>query len=356
MSVEKGRHVLRNTEREEPVRPRKKRIWLRILIGVLCVLLLIVGGAALFVNAKLNRMQRTSAGAPTPAPEAIVSTSGNEAKIKIDELEQRDSASEIPTDDIFKDKDVVNILLIGTDMKIPGTGDPGRADGVVICSLNHATGEVKLVGFERTIGMPVPDKEDEILSYIFQYGGGPFMQESVSKVFRVDLDGYVHIPYETFPAVIDAIGGIDIKLDQSEVYRLKRNVKVTEDLEPGMNHLGGYAAYILCHTRESDDDWARQGRVRNVIQAVFKQAKNLSLSDMNRIADEVLPLVDTNLTNSQIASLILFAPKFTDATVSQLMVPERDSIWYYQTGRGAYMLGCDYSVCAKNIREFLYGK
>ena len=31
MSVEKGRHVLRNTEREEPVRPRKKRIWLRIL-------------------------------------------------------------------------------------------------------------------------------------------------------------------------------------------------------------------------------------------------------------------------------------------------------------------------------------
>ena len=109
MSETRGRHVIEHAEREKIAKPKKKRIWLRILIVVLCVLLLVAGGAALFVNSKLNRMQRTSASAPTPAPEAIVSTSGNEAKIKIDELEQRDSASEIPTDDIFKSKDVVNI-------------------------------------------------------------------------------------------------------------------------------------------------------------------------------------------------------------------------------------------------------
>ena len=64
MSETRGRHVIEHAEREEIAKPKKKRIGLRILIGILCVLLLVAGGAALFVNSKLNRMQRTSASAP----------------------------------------------------------------------------------------------------------------------------------------------------------------------------------------------------------------------------------------------------------------------------------------------------
>ena len=349
-----GRHV----RPEAPRQPGKKRTGLTVLIVILCLLLAIALGAVLFVGGKLNRLQRAPAAA-APAEEAIVSTAGNEAGLNLEKLEQRESGSEIPTDDIFQSKDVVNILLLGTDMKIPGTQDPGRCDAVVVCSLNRSTGDVKLVGFERTIGMPVPGKEDEILSYIFQYGGGPFMQQSVSDIFRLDLAGYVHIPYETFAAVIDAIGGVDIELDQSEVYHIGRNIvgdPLADTLKPGLNHLNGRATYSYCRLRAADDDWYRQGRVRNAVQAIVSKLKKLSISDLNKMADDVLPLIETNLTNAQITSLMLSAPKFASAKVTQLMVPERDSIWYYQTGRGAYMLGCDYGVCAKNIREFLYGK
>ena len=354
MEKKGGRHV----REEEPRQPKKKHTGLVVLIVVLCLLLAIALGAVLFVNGKLNRMQRAPAAA-VPAEEAIVSTAGNEAKLDLDKLEQRESGSEIPTDDIFQSKDVVNILLLGTDMTIPGTQAPGRCDAVVICSLNRSTGDVKLVGFERTIGMPVPGKEDEILSYIFQYGGGPFMQQSVSEIFRVDLAGYVLVPYESFAAVIDAIGGVDIELDQSEVYNISRNIvgdPIVETLKPGLNHLNGRATYSYCRLRAADDDWHRQGRVRNAVQAIVSKLKKLGIKDLNQMADDVLPLIETNLTNSQITSLMLSAPKFANAKVSQLMVPDKDSIWYYQTGRGAYMLGCDYSVCAKDIREFLYGE
>ncbi len=358
MAKSTGKHIVEEQKSGETAKTGKKRIGLRVLIAVLCVLGLLIGGGVFFINSKLNRMQRVTAAQSTPPAEEIVSTSGNAAKLDLEKLEERESAGEIPTDDIFRDKDIVNILLIGTDMKIPGTKDPGRADAVVICSLNRATGNVKLVGFERTIGMPVPDKEDEILSYIFQYGGGPFMQESVSNVFRVDLTGYVLVPYESFAAAVDAIGGIDVELDVSEVYNIGRNLgndPIKDTLAPGMNHLNGKATYSYCRLRDADDDWVRQSRVRNALQAVFNKLKGLSFKELNKMADDVLPYIETNLTNSQITSLMLSAPKFANTKVTQLMVPERDKIWYYQTGRGAYMLGCDYTECAKNIREFLYG-
>ena len=88
MGEKDGRHVIK--KEDEIAKPKKKRIGLRILIGVLCALLLIVVGGVLFVNAKLNRMQRTAGTADaTPAPEEIVSTAGNEAKIDLEKLEQR---------------------------------------------------------------------------------------------------------------------------------------------------------------------------------------------------------------------------------------------------------------------------
>ncbi len=352
MSGKEGRHI-----KEAPAAPAvpkpKKRTGLKILGIVLAFVLVIALGTAGFVLAKFNKLQRTTEAEPVPQAE-IRSTTGNEAMINTDKLEQRDSASAIPEDDIFRDKDVINILLIGTDAKIPGTQDPGRADAVVICSLNRAKGDVRLVGFERSIGMPVPGYEDEILSYIYQYGRGPFMQESVSKVFRADLEGYVHIPCETFAAVIDAVGGIDVELTQSEIYYIKRNVLVKEDLQPGMNHLGGIATYCYCDLRRDSDDWHRQDRVRNAIQALVNKLKKCSVKDLNRMMDEILPLVETNLTNTQLSSLMLSAPKFANAKVSQLMIPKKEDTWFYMTGRGACMLGCDYTECARMIREFLY--
>ena len=50
----------------------------------------------------------------------------------------------------------------------------------------------------------------------------------------------------------------------------------------------------------------------------------------------------------------MLAPKFINAEVSQLMIPEKDECWSYLTGRGKYLIGVDYEACAKEIEEFLY--
>lgn len=324
---------------------------------VLAVLILIVGSGALFVNAKLNRLNRSvDTNVEKPVNGATVS---DDFSANVEGLEVRSGGGELPDGDLFSDKNIVNILLLGTDMKIPGTNDPGRCDCTMICSLNKATGEVKLVGFERAIGVPIPGYEDELLTYAYQYGAGPFMVETIEKCFNVDLTGYVHVGFETFPQVINAIGGLDVELDQSEIYNLSVTYQYSPDLHemsPGMNHLEGEVAYGYCRLRDSDDDWARQGRTREAVQAMVNKLKTMSITDLNKLMDDVLPLIETDLTNSQLTSLMMSAPKFVNATVTQLMEPDREKTWSYQTGRGAYMIGCDFKECAAEIQEFIYGK
>ena len=325
---------------------------------VLAVLILIVGSGALFVNSKLNRLNRSGdAGAAVPADGVTVVS--DDFAANVDGLEVRSGGGELPDGDVFSDKNIVNILLLGTDMKIPGTDDLGRCDCTMICSLNKSTGEVKLVGFERAIGVPIPGYEDELLTYAYQYGAGPFMVETIEKCFNVDLAGYVHVGFESFPQVINAIGGIDVELDQSEIYNLSVTYQYSPDLHemsPGMNHLEGEVAYGYCRLRDSDDDWARQGRTREAVQAMVNKLKTLSITDLNKLMNEVLPLIETDLTNAQLTSLMMSAPKFVNATVTQLMEPAKDKTWSYQTGRGAFMIGCDFKECAAEIQEFIYGK
>ena len=324
---------------------------------VLAVFILIIGSGALFVNAKLNRLNRsvdTNVEKPVNGATFLDDFFAN-----VEGLEVRSGGGELPDGDLFSDKNIVNILLLGTDMKIPGTNDPGRCDCTMICSLNKATGEVKLIGFERAIGVPIPGYEDELLTYAYQYGAGPFMVETIEKCFNVDLAGYVHVGFESFPQVINAIGGIDVELNQSEIYNLSVTYQYSPDLHemsPGMNHLEGEVAYGYCRLRDSDDDWARQGRTREAVQAMVNKLKTLSITDLNKLMNEVLPLIETDLTNAQLTSLMMSAPKFVNATVTQLMEPAKDKTWSYQTGRGAFMIGCDFKECAAEIQEFIYGK
>ena len=324
---------------------------------VLAVFILIIGSGALFVNAKLNRLNRsvdTNVEKPVNGATFLDDFFAN-----VEGLEVRSGGGELPDGNLFSDKNIVNILLLGTDMKIPGTNDPGRCDCTMICSLNKATGEVKLIGFERAIGVPIPGYEDELLTYAYQYGAGPFMVETIEKCFNVDLAGYVHVGFESFPQVINAIGGIDVELNQSEIYNLSVTYQYSPDLHemsPGMNHLEGEVAYGYCRLRDSDDDWARQGRTREAVQAMVNKLKTLSITDLNKLMNEVLPLIETDLTNAQLTSLMMSAPKFVNATVTQLMEPAKDKTWSYQTGRGAFMIGCDFKECAAEIQEFIYGK
>lgn len=71
--------------------------------------------------------------------------------------------------------------------------------------------------------------------------------------------------------------------------------------------MDGYDALQYSRLRYIDSDWKRIERQRNVIQAVVHKAKDLSLLELNDVANTILPMINTNLSKTEILDLVLFA-------------------------------------------------
>lgn len=329
-------------EKKKKTKKKGTRIVAWVLLTMLALVLISAGGVYFYINHKLDKISYTPAGTATPPPfteEERQTLLEEQAKEEIPALETSETP---PEGEVSQDKDVVNILLLGTDMRIPYTADPGRADAIQVISLNLSTGAIKLISFERGIMVPVPDHGTDLLTHAYRWAGPDYMQSIFQDYFLLDVAGYAQVDFDTFKQIIDALGGIDIELTALEAWAI--NEDVGSRLTEGMNHLDGELALKYCRLRKIDSNWVRVERQRKVIQEILYKTKGLSLTELNDLADVILPLVHTNLTKNQISSLLLSATKFLGATADQMTVPDRSA------GR------CDFQVEAERLRVFIYGE
>lgn len=307
----------------------------RVLLILLCLFLILVIGAAGFLTSKLSMLDR----------DGLTEILDEEGNIQTVPQEKKADSSVFG---VLKgalglgEKDVVNVLLIGSDMRIPHTDDIGRGDVTMLCSLNKKTGAVKLASFERGTGVPWEGHEWIMLTSFYRFNGASATTKVLGECFQIDFDGYAHVDFESFKDIVDAIGGVDVELTPAEAGKLGLPYS-------GMNHLDGAHALTFCRLRSIDSNWERTGRQRRTLQAVLTKAKGLSLSELSGLADTVLPMIDTDLDNETITGLMMNLTKFAGKTADQLMVPDRDHI--LPGGMGYNKADFDYE--AERIANFL---
>lgn len=337
-------------ERILNMKNRKKTIW--IVGGILLALLVIaLIGCLLFsryLDQKLDKISYTPTGTYahpqfTEEEKDLLEEESRKEKESGNIIETSDAP---PEGDVFSDKDVINILLLGTDERLPYGHDPGRADAIQVISLNLSNGEVKLISFERGIMVPVPDHDIDLLTHAFRWAGPEYMLSLFRDYFLMDMTGYAHVDFESFIEIIDVIGGIDVELTQAEAWAIDRQYQFHRHLVEGVNHLDGELALKYCRLRSIDSNWHRVERQRHAIQAAMNKVKGLSLKELDALADTVLPLIHTNLSKEQISALLLRSPKFLGSTAEQMTVPLRIP------GEPAR---CDFQFEAERIRELIYG-
>ena len=268
----------------------------------------------------------------------------------------------LPSDGIFHDKDVVNILLLGTDDHGKTFSDNARADAIMLLSLNTKNHTIKLVSIERGIGVSVPGRNDDWITHTFRYGGAALTMQTVRDCFNVDVDRYIRVNFQSFQSGIDAIGGIDINITKAEADYMNdpssdsRYGHGIQTVTPGLNHVNGATALNYARVRKIDSDWKRIQRQRNVIQAALDQVKNADLLTLNKLANTILPMIQTNLTKSEITSLLLEVPGFISGglQIEQLTLPTEETCWNTVGVDGRKMIGVDFPANAKILHEFFY--
>ena len=364
-----------------PAPKRRLPLWARILLGVLCVVVVFVGLAVAYVNGKLDLIRYDDGTVDS------VGSIGAEEDQDLDSngLEHNTGDMIMPEGSPFQDDNVLNVLLISTDERtdavndadafthlneLDGTDDTtefsedARADSLILASLNIQEDTIKLVSIERATGVPImlDGYEDQYdwITHTFRYGGARLTMDTVAECLNLDVDHYVRFNFNSFVQIVDAVGGVDIELTETEAAALNweipsNSMLIVGKVHAGLNHLDGYTALQYARLRAIDSDWHRIVRQRTVIQAVLNQIQHASVTELDDLLNTVLPLVQTNFTKSEIAALLVQLPGFLGVQTEQMSLPV-EGTYGVRTGMdNRTMYDPDWQTNSDILKDFLYG-
>ena len=311
--------------------------WIAILVVILLAELAVLG--AIYINSKLD-------------------------KIGFDKGE--DVSADAWSQSLGK-LDHINVLLLGTDERASeDMGDFGselkesaRADACMLLSLDLKAHTAQLVSLERAIGVPIEGVGEDWLTHVFTYGGADAMLKTVREQFGIEVYRYARVNVGVAADLIDAIGGVDITLTETEAAALNGEIytnSITKHrVTPGLNHLDGFDAIAYARQRFIDSDFHRVQRQRNVLQAAIDQTKGLSLKQIDHLLDIALSMVQTNFTKKDIAALIPKAPAFLGVRLRQMTLPLPGMYGKKLTDDGRSLMMLDPQEAARILDAFFYG-
>ena len=265
-------------------------------------------------------------------------------------------------------KDVTNILLLGTDSRQKGNRR-SRTDTMVILSIDRKNHRMTMTSVLRDTYVKIPGVGSNRLNAAFVYGGPKLLFKTFDQNFGIKLDKYVQIDFYNFIKLVDAVGGVDMNLSASEIKVMNKtyipyinksvNKKSTDNKikqnKSGTYHLNGVQALAYTRVRYVGTDFARTERQRKVIGQIIKRTKKLSVSELNSLADIVLPMVSTNLSKGEVLSLVMNAKEYLNYKVVNGRMPINGSYKYLKI-RGASVLGVNFEKNTKYWYKLVYGK
>lgn len=236
-----------------------------------------------------------------------------------------------PTVDPNRVPDILNVLVVGQSYR---EGEDSRlADTMILVTINKDTAEVTLTSFLRDTYVDLPDymghtcgwnkiNTNYALGYLWGGTGGAMEMTNIclKNNFGIEVDYNVEIDFTVFPKIIDILGGVRIDLTEAEAkYLNEHKYDWQEDVTAGENRLfGDYAlSYARMRKAEGDanSDIKRTARQRKLVTALIEKLKNKGVSAVQDLADEILPMITTNMTNAEITSCLLdvlpLLPKMT---------------------------------------------
>lgn len=200
---------------------------------------------------------------------------------------------------IIDSKNVTNVLLIGEDGD--ATEDTnGRSDCIMIVSVDRKNKKIIMSSVMRDSyccyntdeGM----KFGKINGSCF-YAGYKGLVSTIESFFKIDIDYYISVNFDSFPNLINALGGVTVPIQEYEAKYI-RDTTVHKTVQSGdAVKLDGWEALVFCRIRhsDSDSDVSRTRRQRTVIKAIIESTKNATNGQLLNAIKQVAPYIKTNM-------------------------------------------------------------
>lgn len=183
--------------------------------------------------------------------------------------------------------DALNFLIIGSDSRDLSV-ERGRSDVIVLAHIDDARSRVDLIHFPRDLFVPIAGTGGSSkINASYSYGGAPLLIQTLQPLINVPIDHVAIVNFESFKAMTDAIGGVDVQVTESG-----------GGFTAGLHHMDGEQGLRFVRERKSlsQGDISRGERQMQFIKAVLGKALSReTLTNPVRLASFV-DAATTNLT------------------------------------------------------------
>ena len=258
-------------------------------------------------------------------------------------------------------KNVINILLIGQDGD-GGKKSNGRADSIIIASVNKATKTITLASIMRDsytyMNVDGRDRYEKINASCY-YGGPKGVIEVVEKNYKIKIDYYASVYFGSFKDVIDALGGVTVPVEPGLASYINRTS--SQKIQSGdAVLLNGAEALVYSRVRYyySDSDVSRTANQRRVINGIMQKAKGASVTELYNVVEAVLPYMKTNMRQSKILSYgkQALTEGWINYAMQQETFPTLDTRATASISHAGSCWVVDYPLAAQQLQKLLYGK
>ncbi len=379
----------KSSKKAEKKGKKKKSKKAKIIICIIMVLVIAIAGVAGGMYIYLNRALDEATDNSSQKTETINEWSGMDVL-----TEQFDTIYEDGRGDITSYKNMVktwyyngkpassthvlNVLLIGEDTRDEEIAEEGtRADSAIIASINVDTKKITLTSILRDAYCYYEVKEGDSstgkfgkINEAMSVGGVDCYIRCIENTYKLNIDNYVIVNFNSFEKIIDKLGGVTVELTKAEINEVNNHQKrynhVTIDAEPGLVDLDGAQALAYCRIRKIDSDNARADRQKTVLLQVFEKMKGASTVKALEIANSLLPYVKTGFSKTEIVDISSYALKHgwlsfqtSTQTVPENSTDENGSVITTCKGgtfSGVWLWKVDYPLSAQLMQQEIYGK
>jgi LCP family protein required for cell wall assembly len=261
----------------------------------------------------------------------------------------------------------VNILLLGVDQRAcEDTGGAWRTDTMILASLDPETNSAVMLSFPRDLWVEIPTIGPNRLNaahffgdaYDYPGGGPALAKQTIQDNFAVPVHYYVRINFDGFKQVVDAIGGIDIDVEQpiwDDRYPTDDCGYQTVRFEAGQYHMDGDQALKYARSRHYSTDFDRARRQQQVMLAIYHKATSIRviprLPELWAAKDEAIETDLSLLDSLKLARLGMQVQpdQIRRATIDESMTHNMI------TDRGWQVLNWDRQKVGELIRDLFYG-
>jgi LCP family protein required for cell wall assembly len=111
-------------------------------------------------------------------------------------------------------RDLVFVLLIGSDARPGEPVDRARADSIHLVAANPRTGQATVIGFPRDSWVKIPGHGESRINDAMVFGGPDLLAKTINQFTGLPIHYWVLAGFDTFTRIVDEVGGVNVYVDR----------------------------------------------------------------------------------------------------------------------------------------------